>query len=231
MNYETNNKKTFADRLNEACTNAGIPVRGRAQYIQDRLSVKISRVAVRKWLVGDAIPETKRLGEIADIVHSSVEELLGSEVNTSKKIREEAHSKGVVLPALKAFEVPVLSWSQVSEFCNSDSPDISDDCETILCPNKSASKRTFALRVVGDSMTNPYGRTYSEGSVIFVDPEKEAAAGQRVVARTGQGHAFKELAVNELGEHYLKSLNPHHQPIFNDGIEICGVVIGCYVPE
>ncbi|WP_026469720.1 LexA family protein [Aliivibrio logei] len=131
----------------------------------------------------------------------------------------------------KTLEIPILSWVQAGAFCNSESQVIPQDCDTILCPNKSASKSTFALRVVGDSMTSPYGRTYPEGTIIYVDPEQEPASGKRVVARTEQGHTFKELAINEFGEYYLKALNPHHQPIFDKGIEVCGIVIGSYIGE
>ncbi len=80
-------------------------------------------------------------------------------------------------------------------------------------------------------MTAPYGKSYPEGTIIYVDPEKEAIPGKRVIARTEYGHTFKELAINDFGERYLKALNPHHQPIFGEGIEICGVVIGCYSGE
>ncbi|MGD8109355.1 LexA family protein [Vibrio sp. TRT 17S01] len=232
MNYnDMQAKKTFADKLNEACTRNGIPFRGRAKYIQDRLSSKISITAIRKWLVGDALPETKRIGELAVIVNASVEELLGDEVNESLEVRVNAAEYGQVVPSLLRFEVPILSWVQAGAFCSSESQIMPQDCDTILCPNRSASARTFALRVVGDSMTAPYGKSYPEGTIIYVDPEKEPLPGKRVIARTDQGHTFKELAINEFGEQYLKALNPHHQPIFGEGIEICGVVVGSYMGE
>lgn len=224
-------KKTFADKLNEVCTRNDIPVRGRAKYIQEKLSDKVSITAIRKWLVGEALPETKRIGELAVIVNATVEELLGNDVNESLIVREEATEYGRVVPSLLRFEVPIISWVQAGAFCNSESQVPPQDCDTILCPNKSASSRTFALRVVGDSMTAPYGKSYPEGAIIYVDPDKEALPGKRVIARTDQGHTFKELAVNELGERYLKALNPHHQPIFGEGIEICGVVVGSYCGE
>lgn len=232
MNYsDMQAKRTFADRLNEACNSAGIPVRGRAKYIQDRLSNKLSITAIRKWLVGEALPETKRIGELAIIVNSTVEALFGGEENESLEVRSNAQEYSHILPALLRFEVPILSWVQAGAFCNSESQVLPQDCETILCPEKSASRHTFALRVVGDSMTAPYGKSYPEGAIIYVDPTKEALPGKRVIARTEQGYTFKELAMNEFGEKYLKALNPHHQPIFGEGIEICGVVIGSYCGE
>lgn len=127
--------------------------------------------------------------------------------------------------------VPILSWVQAGTFCNSESQVLPHDCEMIPCPNPKASGRTFALRVVGDSMTSPHGRSYPEGTVIFVDPDVLAEPGQRVIARTAKGHTFKQLSINEFNERYLVPLNPSHQPIMEEGIEICGVVIGSYMKE
>ncbi|WP_332404509.1 LexA family protein [Vibrio metschnikovii] len=231
MNYDEMDKiKTFADRLNAACNTAGIPVRGRARYIQEHLNEKISRVAIRKWLVGEAIPDTKRLPELAAIVSSTVADLLGGpEVMEIKE--QYAPFSSMPIKKIKTHTVPILSWVQAGAFCNSETQVLPHDCEMILCPNEHASSRTFALRVVGDSMTAPYGRTYPEGTVIFVDPEKVAEPHMRVIAKTDQGYTFKQLEENELGQRYLKPLNPHHQPIFDGGIDICGVVIGSYTPE
>ena len=128
-------------------------------------------------------------------------------------------------------EVPIISWVQASIFCCSEPQVIPTNSEMIFCPALGASERTFALRVVGDSMTNPYGRSYPEGTIIFVDPLKEASVGKRVLAKTIKGHTFKQLAENEYGEKYLKPLNPSYRPILEDGIEVCGVVIGSYNPE
>ncbi|HDY8008057.1 TPA: LexA family protein [Vibrio vulnificus] len=221
-------KDNFAARLNKACDATGIPVRGRAGYIQERLSEKVSLVAIRKWLVGESIPDTKRIGELAGIVNSTVEILLGKSLPQQWPAMAEPSSH---YHNYKSYEVPLISWVQAGAFCNSDTQVLPHDCETILCPNKSASPRTFALKVVGDSMTAPYGKSYPEGTIIYVDPEKEALPRSRVIARTDLGFTFKELAVNEFGERYLKALNPHHQPIFGEGIEICGVVIGSYMTE
>ncbi|UIP28861.1 LexA family transcriptional regulator [Photobacterium sp. TLY01] len=137
----------------------------------------------------------------------------------------------VVIPHVR--EVPIVSWVRAGDFCNTETQMNIDDFELIICPEKNASEKTFALRVVGDSMTNPYGRSYPEGTIIFVDPLKTAAPGDRVVARTSKGHTFKELAQNDFGEFYLKPLNPNpsHELIIEEGIEICGVVIGSYFKE
>lgn len=160
-----------------------------------------------------------------------------SSCDDSFNVREQGRGYGLdrlnVSPVsdVTVQQVPIISWVQAGAFCYSETQVLPHDCETIPCPNRDASSRTFALRVVGDSMTSPYGRSYPEGTIIFVDPEKQAEPGNRVIACTAKGHTFKQLAINEFNELYLKPLNPSHQLIMEEGIEICGVVIGSYNPE
>lgn len=225
----TYSKDGFSDRLNRACDKAGIPVRGRANYIQERLSRKISLTSIRKWILGETVPDTKRIAEIASVIGTTTEELLNAPGGLVTEQQIDYHKSEIAVA--RSVMVPLISWVRAGAFCNSETQVTPHDCEMIPCPNQGASGRTFALRVVGDSMTAPYGRTYPEGTIIFVDPEKVAESRMRVVAKTDQGYTFKQLEENELGQRYLKPLNPHHQPIFDGGIEICGVVIGSYMPE
>ncbi|MFV0449817.1 MAG: LexA family protein [Vibrio sp.] len=232
MNYNENKALEFSKRLNAACDKKGIPVRGRAGWLRKRLPFDISLVAIRKWLVGDAIPDTKRLDDIANIVGSTIEELLGGQQTEQHQVNEErANSNLENAHFVKARLVPLISWVQAGNFCPSDTQVLPQDCEMIMCPSPNASEQTYALRVIGDSMTAPYGRSYPEGMIIFVDKKKTPVPGKRVIARTQKGYTFKELAENEYGEWYLKALNPQFPPIIEDNIEIDGVVIGSYDPE
>ncbi|MCD9523746.1 MULTISPECIES: LexA family protein [Photobacterium] len=231
MVYGEDKAKEFAERLNSICERNKIPVRGRAGYLKDNLPFKISVVGVRKWLIGESIPDTKKLADIAILLGSSVEELISGNHgdNTISPVKTTKLDTNTV--PVKARFVPIISWVQAGDFCSSETQVLPYDCDMILCPEPSASDKTFALRVVGDSMTAPFGRTYPEGTIIFVDPDKEPMVGKRVVARTAKGQTFKQLAHNEFGELYLKPLNPAHHPIFETDIHICGVVIGSYNPE
>ncbi|HGE6138844.1 TPA: S24 family peptidase [Vibrio cholerae] len=220
-------KRNFAERLNAACAAAGIPVRGRAAYLQANLPQKLSLVGIRRWLTGESVPDREKIINLAELLNVPQEELFSP---AHYEVRENISNpyRSIVE---QQYHVPLVSWVSAGSFCNSETQVNPLDCEMVICPNKSASKRTFALKVVGDSMTAPYGRSYPEGSIIFVDPEKVAEPGMRVIAKTPDGYTFKQLAINELGVLYLKPLNPHHSPIFGNDIEPCGVVIGSYTQD
>ena len=101
----------------------------------------------------------------------------------------------------------------------------------IPCP-KPHGFNTYALRVEGDSMTSPSGRSYPEGCVIYVDPEQNnVVPGDRVIAKLAstQHVVFKQLA-SDGSRQYLKPLNPIHPPIF-DEFEILGRVIGMWMDD
>lgn len=57
-------KKDFSARLDKALTYAGIP-RGRKRITAVSKLFGVSREAVRKWLAGESIPDTKRIAAIA----------------------------------------------------------------------------------------------------------------------------------------------------------------------
>ncbi|CAG9001729.1 MAG: LexA repressor [Candidatus Celerinatantimonas neptuna] len=137
-------------------------------------------------------------------------------------------------PALGDYrEIPIIDWPQIAQFDPLFQGESIPMNEKILCPLSQASAQTFALRVIGDSMATPYGRSYPEGMIIFIDPTQQATPGQRVIAKTDKGYTFKELAEDEFAELYLRPLNPNpaYQPIFEAHIHVCGVVIGGFQAE
>ena len=132
--------------------------------------------------------------------------------------------------------VPVISWvtagkwAEVIDICE---PGIADDWLPCI---KNHGARTFALRVKGVSMFNPEGKhTYSDGDVIFVDPDRDAISGSRVVVRLDDSKeaTFKQLVV-EGEKKYLMALNPswpNRIIEINGNATICGVVIGKWTDE
>lgn len=132
--------------------------------------------------------------------------------------------------------VPLISWVQAGVWSDVADPFQPGDAEEWLpCPVRHG-PRTYCVRVRGDSMHNPSGRpSYADGDIIFVDPDRGAKAGDRVIVRLDD-HAeatFKQLLVED-GRKMLKALNPEWSPRYieiNGNATITGVVIGKWVPE
>ncbi len=90
------------------------------------------------------------------------------------------------------------------------------------------SASTFALEVDGDSMTAPYGKSYPNRSIIFVDPEKRGSVetGEAIIAKISgvDKVTFKSLARDD-GRLFLKPLNPQYPNMFEE-FRVLGKVIG-----
>lgn len=132
--------------------------------------------------------------------------------------------------------VPLISWVQAGSWSDVADPFQPGDADEWLpCP-VAHGPRCYAVRVRGDSMNNPGARpSYSDGDIIFVDPDRRANHGDRVIVRLDD-HAeatFKQLLVED-GRKLLKALNPEWAPRYisiNGHATIVGVVIGKWVPE
>ncbi|MGH8736253.1 MAG: LexA family protein [Burkholderiales bacterium] len=125
-------------------------------------------------------------------------------------------------------EVPLISWVQAGDWNNLVDTFQPGDAERWVATYARVSKHAFALRVVGDSMTNPSGTpSFPEGTIIIVDPERAAQPGKYVVVRQNLDSetTFKQL-VRDADKHLLKPLNPRY-PILEmlpDAV-IAGVVV------
>ena len=140
---------------------------------------------------------------------------------------------GNVDPA-RAFtrEVPVISWVQAGDW-----QDIADnfqpeDAERHLPIFKGHSSNTYALKVRGDSMTAPYGKSYPAGCYVIVDPVKRSPVnGDRIIAITpGSKDATFKVFKDEDGRKWLSPLNSTH-PVINEPFEVLGTVIGKWEDE
>jgi SOS-response transcriptional repressor LexA len=132
--------------------------------------------------------------------------------------------------------VPLISWVQAGAWSDLADPYQVGDAEDWLpCPVRHG-PRTYCVRVRGESMRNPGERpSYEHGDIVFVDPDREAKPGDRVIVRLDdqQDATFKQLLIED-GRMLLKALNPDWKPRYieiNGNATITGVVIGKWVPE
>jgi len=133
-------------------------------------------------------------------------------------------------PDIIGDRVPLISSVMAGGWCEAiDLFQPGDADEWMLCPSRHG-VRTYALRVVGDSMTSPYPgqRSYPEGTIIFVDPDRAVTSGCRVIAKQqySEDVTFKEYR-EEGGKRFLRPLNPQYPMIeMDDNTRLCGRVIG-----
>lgn len=136
--------------------------------------------------------------------------------------------------AARAFagEVPVISWVQAGNWNEAADPFQPGEAERYLPIFRGHSSSTFALKVRGDSMTAPYGKSYPEGSYIIVDPAKLSPSnGDRIIAKLeGTDEVTFKVYKDEDGRKWLAPLNSTHQPIIQP-FKILGTVIGKWEDE
>lgn len=124
-------------------------------------------------------------------------------------------------------KVPLISFVQAGEWVEAHDPYQPEDAEAWLPCLAPHSPDTFALRVRGDSMTARHGRSYPEGSVIFVDPMKKSPKnGDRIIAKmVGTNEVTFKVFKEEDGMRWLQPLNELHLPM-RDEFAVIGTVIG-----
>jgi SOS-response transcriptional repressor LexA len=133
-------------------------------------------------------------------------------------------------PGIKG-RLPLISWVQAGEWSEVIDNFQPGDAEDWLdCPVPH-SPRSFCLRVKGVSMLGPQGadESFPPGTIIFIDPEREALPGHFVIVKMPHDNeaTFKKL-ISEGGKLYLEALNPGWPNRFIElpqGAQICGVMI------
>ncbi|WP_047227246.1 LexA family protein [Pseudomonas brassicacearum] len=236
-------RAAFSERLHEALDDFGVRSRGRGVDIHRQLKAKgVEKTpqAISKWLNGEAIPEADSMSTLCSWLGVRREWM---EYGVYPKKSESYHDQGGLGPGKESNvseikqrfgKVPLISWVQAGAWCEIITNFEAHEPDSWLSCPVPISAQGYALKVLGDSMTNPGpGRSYPTGCIIFVDPEAETKTGDRVIARLPRtNEATFKVLVEDAGRKFLKPINPQYPIIeLTEETHICGKVVGSFTPE
>lgn len=180
----------------------------------------VSPQAVTKWFKGGSIEEWN-VRAIADYFGADFAEL-----RANKRFVPLTTSNVERGPVITR-EVPLISWVQAGTWNDVVDPYHLGEGESVVVATTKVSSSSYALRVRGDSMESPSGRSYPDGCIIIVDPRRTPENGDDVIVRLDDSSevTFKQLVVDG-GTSYLKPLNPRYPIIpIDKTATFCGVVV------
>lgn len=199
----------------------------RIQRLMKLKKVATKEMAAHCGITPSAVSSWFSTGRISKENLALAAELL--KVSTDELISGEAENNSGNVTAARAFtgEVPVISWVQAGAWHDIADTFQPEDAERHLPIFRGHSSRTYALKVRGDSMTSPYGKSYPAGCYVIVDPEKRSPVnGDRIIALTpGAKEATFKIYKDEDGRRWLAPLNQTH-PTLQEPFEVLGTVIG-----
>lgn len=189
---------------------------------------------VSQWINGSKNSSTGRPRGMRTSTCRDIERATGKPagwLDTNHRKNPPRNANTTTGPTLHA-PVPLISWVQAGEWCGVVDNFAPGDADEWLPVPRAHGPNAYALRVRGVSMEP----RYRDGSIIFVDPGKQADHGSNVVVRMdNEAEAtFKQLVIE--GENkFLRALNPDWPGPklieINSNATICGVVIGQFIPD
>jgi SOS-response transcriptional repressor LexA len=210
---------TLAERIKSA--------RNHAQLTQKALALKvgveqpvISQLETGKNLQSAHLPKIAHVCGVSAIwLSDNIEPMIVGKASSS--------NIGEARDQVESYRYPVISWVAAGAWAEAVEPYPAGFSDRYEFSEYDSKGPAFWLEVKGDSMTSPAGQSVTEGTLILVDTEAEAAPGKLVIAKLPDSNeaTFKKL-VNDGGKLFLKPLNPGY-PIepFDEQCRIVGVVV------
>jgi SOS-response transcriptional repressor LexA len=184
----------------------------------------VANSAVTQWISGESKSlRPENLYALAKATGFRAEWLAigeGAEVETVSNV-------GGARQPIESFRYPVISWVAAGAWSEAVEPYPAGYSDRYEFSEYDSKGPAFWLEVKGDSMTSPVGQSVTEGTLILVDTEAEAAPGKLVIAKLPESNeaTFKKL-VNDGGKLFLKPLNPSYPiEVFDERCRVVGVVV------
>lgn len=204
----------------------------RIKKLMDAKKISGKEMAAHCGITPGGVSSWFSTGRISKEKLAMAAELL--KVTTDDLISGDAIQQHGNVDVARAFtgEIPVISWVQAGEWNEAADFFEPGDAERYLPIFRGHSSNTFALRVRGDSMTAPHGKSYPQGSYIIVDPAKLSPSnGDRIIAKlNGSDEVTFKVYKDEDGRKWLAPLNSSHLPI-TEPFKVVGTVIGKWEDE
>ncbi|HBE9089611.1 S24 family peptidase [Serratia fonticola] len=196
-------RQEFAQRLAQACKDAGLDEHGRGMTIARAL--KLSSKGVSKWFNAESLPRQEKMNALAaylnvDVVWLQHGKSPANDTATVKSDEFEYAGK----PRMGS--VPVIGEAILGVDGMIDMVEIRAGWLQIY----SSDAEAYGLRVKGDSM---HPRIQS-GEFVVIEPNTHVHSGDEVFVRTVDGHnMIKVMTKTRDGNYQFSSINNDHKPV------------------
>ena len=179
---------------------------------------------ISQWINNISEPSGRYLVPLCEVLDSTAQYLLYGEDDGLKgdNVSSTRYARGLV-PLIS--KIQAGSWRQETDEFEP------GDAEMFLpCP-RPHSKHTYALKVEGDSMTSPHGRSLPSGCTVYCDPEQVAGvvSGDCVVAKlVGEDEVTFKQYYKDGKLQLLRPLNPSLPPLEGE-FRILAKAVGIWI--
>ena len=199
-------RRKFSERLQKSLDLLGIGGRGKFKWLSDATGV--SQQNVRKWLSGEALPEMRKIPELAKRLGVRLEWLIGGSGDMQ---RDD-----------KTLWIPVISWTDISRWLD---PAVRNNVKRLneLPFLVKAGPDTFAVAMQGASMEPDF----MDGDFVVIDPGQPWKHHSFVLASAGSGTETIRKALMDGGRPVLILSNlKYPSQVDSERNLILGTVIG-----